>query len=77
MGSQYMGEHIMADAFKTFPELNYYSTSTCQANPTRSLWSEDTSYYFYINNDLYDGSYVMLEWDLIDPTYGEYSEYEE
>jgi hypothetical protein len=75
MGDQFMGEYTIHDAFKTFPELGNYTVSSCQANPTRTLNSDNTQYYFYIDNDIYATTYVMLEWRLSDSTYGEFSEY--
>jgi len=61
MGRQFMGEYQLNDAFKTYPNTNYYSTSTsCQARSTLPIWNDGTDYIFYLSNTLYTGNYAIL-----------------
>jgi hypothetical protein len=76
MGRNFMGEYQLNDAFKTYPNTNYYSTSSsCEARPTLPLWNDNTNYIFYLSDTLYTGNYAILEWVLNDPTYGKVSTY--
>jgi hypothetical protein len=38
MGKQFMGKFAIMDAFKTYPDTNYYSTGSCYAYPTQAIW---------------------------------------
>lgn len=61
MGRQFMGEFQLNDLFKTYPDTNYYSTSSsCDARPSLPLWNDDTDYSFILSNTLAATNYAVL-----------------
>lgn len=78
MGRNFMGEFWLNDAFKTYPNTNYYSVNSgCVTQPSAPLWNTGTNYQLTLGTTLSgaNNSYAILEWVLVDPTYGEVSQY--
>lgn len=71
MGSEFMGMFKKIDPFKIYTPVGYYGTGSCTCYPTTQLWKPATNYHCYINsNNQAAGSYAILQWPLVDPTYG-------
>lgn len=67
----------MHDIFKVTPadNTNVWDHSDCYVHSTKGLWTTDNYYYFYNTVTQYADSYVVLEWELHHPTYGEVSKF--
>ena len=76
MGQELRGRYTIVDAFKIFPETDYYSTGSCTTYPNRGLYQKQTVYDFYITHAQNANSYVIAEWNLNTNTYGEIGEFE-
>lgn len=68
-----MGRYQIIDPYKTYPEVGYYSTGSYTFYPNRNLYSKQTVYDFYIQHAQNTNSYVIVEWILTNPTYGDLS----
>jgi hypothetical protein len=76
MGSEFMGMFKRIDPFKIYTAVGYYSTGTCTCYPNSQLWTPTSNYNCYINsNTQAAGSYAILQWPLVDPTYGIIGDY--
>ena len=66
----------MIDAFKIYTTVNYYSTGTLKAYPSKNLWETGGYYYFYTaQENMTANTYAVLKWPLVDPTYGTVGDY--
>ncbi len=72
MGQQFMGEYLIADAFKTFPTVGYWGlyNSACTSYLNRHLNSEQTRVDIYVDNSVDAGSYIMMQWTLHNSAHG-------
>ena len=58
------------------PASLQHSTGTLEARPTKTLWQTSTEYRFYTGDQGQNaGSYYILKWPLVDPTYGTIGDY--
>ena len=60
MGDEFMGHYKIIDPFKTYPDVDRYSTGSCVSYPNRGLWNRQTVYSFYVNHAQNTGTYVVL-----------------
>ena len=71
-----MGEYKIQNAYKTISQAPaYYDSRSCTWYSTKSLFQTSTNINFYVSYSINANSYVILEWSLHNPTYGEVTQY--
>lgn len=76
MGSELKGMYKIVDPYKIYSTVNYYGTSSCTCYPTQPLWTPSTQYNCYVtSNGQGAGTYAVLQWPLVDATYGIIGDY--
>jgi hypothetical protein len=71
-----MGEYKILNAYKTISQAPaYYDSRSCTWYSTKSLFQTSTNIHFYVSYSINANSYIILEWSLHNPTYGEVTQY--
>lgn len=77
MGNELYGRYTITDAFKVLPadSIHFSSHSSCLFTANKGIYATATRWWFRDTVSQAANSYVILEWKLTHPSWGEVSEF--